>query len=312
MTRTRTRKRMVNEWLNPQSGFFYTVNRTLVRATTPHQRIELVDTDEFGKTLLLDGITQVVEKNDYQYHEPMVHPALCCHPRPRDVLVIGGGDGGVIREVIKYPCVHNIVCAELDAEVIAFSRRHLSHVHGGAFADPRVKLHIVNGRAFVEQCRNAFDVVIMDMTDPFGPSKMLYTREFFKAVKRSLRGPRGVFVMHTESPVARPVAFNCIQTTLRAVFQHVGILYLYIQMYGTLWSISVASDRGDIRGRSPAAIDSRLRRYGIRGLQLFAGKTHAAMQATYPCLDEVLRRKTRVITDARPDFPDNFIQAKQT
>jgi len=74
----------------------------------------------------------------------------------------------------------------------------------------------------------------------------------------------------------------------------------------------VASDRTDLRGRSPAAIDGRLRRYGIRGLQLYTGKTHVAMQATYPCLDEVLRKKTRVITDARPDFPDNFIQAKQT
>jgi spermidine synthase len=290
-------------------GFFYTVKKSLVRKRTPFQQIELVDTDEFGKALLLDGITQVVEKNDYLYHEPMVHPAFCAHGNPREVLVIGGGDGGIIREAVKYPCIDTVRCAELDAEVIDFSKKYLHVVHGGCFDDPRVQLFIADGRSFIKQCRNSFDAIIMDMTDPFGPSRMLYTRDFFKSAKRALRDPRGVFVMHSESPICRPAAFNCIQRTLRSVFSHVRVLYVYIEMYATLWSISVASDRTDIGNIAPAVIDRRLARWGIGGLKVYNGTTNAAMQVAYPYIQETLAKKTRVITDRRPDFPDNFIAA---
>lgn len=296
----------VTEWHNPHFGFCYTASRRLYAGRSLFQKIDILKTREFGRILLLDNVTQVSERKDWMYHEPMVHPAMCCHPAPHNVLVIGGGDGGALREVLKYRVVRRVVFAELDAEVVALSRRHLKSVNAGAFDDPRVEMVISDGRRYVERNPGQFDIVIMDMTDPFGPSRMLYTREFFASVKRSFRNARGMFVMHGESPVVRPSAFACVQKTLRSVFRHVGTLYLYVQMYAMLWSIAVSSDTADIARPTPAAIDARLRANRIRGLQVYSGATHRAMQVAFPYVRGILRTAGRVITDRAPDFRDNI------
>ena len=225
------KNRIIYENVNRHSGFYYSVKKTLYTGRTGYQKVEFVDTDEFGKVLLLDGITQVVEKNDYQYHEPMVHPALCSHPKPESVLIIGGGDGCILREVLKYASVKNVELVELDAEVISFSKKHLGSLHKNSFADKRVQVTVTEGRGFVEKCKNRFDVIIMDMTDPSGLSAMLYTKEFFRAVKNSMRGAKAQFVMHSQSPMARPIAFNCIYKTLSSVFETVNLFYLYILIF---------------------------------------------------------------------------------
>ncbi|MBD3422756.1 MAG: polyamine aminopropyltransferase [Chitinivibrionales bacterium] len=298
--------RIFSEALNPHFGYYYSVKESLYKGTTAFQKIELIDTDEFGRTLLLDDITQVVEKNDFQYHEPMVHPALCCHPAPRDVLVIGGGDGGILREVLKHESVRKIEFAELDSDVVAFSRKYLAAINEGAFDNPRVRINFTDGRKFVEKRPGEFDVVIMDMTDPFGPSKMLYTREFFKLVRQSFKDAHGIFVMHSESPIARPVAFGCIHKTLSSVFANVRCLYTYIQMYAVLWSISVCSDGIDIGGIAARRIDSRLKKNKIDGLKLYTGATHEAMQVAYPYIADILKQKAPIITDKHSAFPDHF------
>jgi spermidine synthase len=298
----RPARRVVREALNPHFGFYYTVDKTLYTGKTKYQRIELVNAPEFGTTLLLDGITQVVEKNEYQYHESMVHPAMLAHPAPRNVLIIGGGDGGILREVLKYPVVKHVDVAELDEEVVLFSRKYLAGMHKNSFDDARVSVHIIDGRRFVESNPGRFDIVIMDMTDPFGPAKALYTRQFFSAVKRSLRTGNGVFVMHTESPVSRPHVFNRIIKTLQSVFDHVTPFYLYIQMYAVLWSIGLASPSLNLAGVKPMVVDRRLKRYGIRGLKLVNGETIAAMRVCYPYIADILRQPGPVITDRSPDL----------
>jgi spermidine synthase len=303
------KQKTFTEQLNPHFGYFYTVKKTLKKGKTKFQKIELIDTEEFGRVLLLDNITQVAEKNDYQYHEPMVHPALCCHPKPENVLVIGAGDGGILREVLKYPSVKRLEHAELDEGVIDFSKKYLDSVHSDCFSDPRVRVNIVDGREYVKKHQKEFDSVIMDMTDPFGPSRMLYTKEFFRMVKRSFRNDHGVFVMHSESPISRPLAFACIQKTLRSVFRNVVPVYIYIQMYAVLWSISVCSDSVDISKIKSSTINNKLNRFGIEGLKVYNGATHASMQVPYPYIEEILANQGRIITDASPDFPDDFIQS---
>jgi len=308
MDRLAKRRKLYHEALNPHFGYFYTVKKTLRKASTKFQKIELIDTDEFGKVLLLDDVTQVAEKNDFMYHEPMVHPAMCCHPKPQSVLVVGGGDGGTVREVLKYPSVKRVELAELDEGVIRFSRKYLDSVHGGSFDDPRVNVNVTDGRKFTEEHPGEFDVVIMDMTDPFGPSKMLYTKEYYRIVKRAMRDRAGIFVMHSESPVARPAAFACIQKTLASVYKNVNPLYTYIQMYAILWSVTVSSDGINIAGVKPAAIDKKLAKLGIKGLKLYNGASQASMLTPYPYISDILSRPAaRVITDAAPDFPDNFL-----
>ncbi len=300
-------RRLFFEALNPHFGFFYTVKKTVKKAKTAFQEIELIDTDEFGKVLLLDNITQLGERNDFSYHEPMVHPALCCHPDPRSVLVIGGGDGGILREVLKYSSVQRVDLAELDHDVIDFSRRYLSSVHRGSFNDERLHINIVDGRKYTLEHPGEFDIIIMDMTDPSGPSRLLYTDSYFRLVRRAFRNPHGIFVMHSESPVSRPVAFTCITKTLRSVFSNVNQMFCYMQMYGVLWSISVCSPLVNISLMKPYNIDRRLSRNGIRDLKMYNGSTHRAMQTPYPFITSLLQRRARIITDRNPDFSDDFI-----
>jgi len=307
MARIMRKRRLYHEALNPAFGFYYTIKKTLHKAKTKYQRIELVDTDEFGRVLLLDDITQVAEKNEFMYHEPMVHPALACHPNPQSVLVVGGGDGGILREVLKYPTVERVELAELDGGVINFSKKYLTDVHGGCFDDGRVHINITDGRKFTEDHPGEFDVIIMDMTDPFGPSTMLYTKEFYRVAKRAMRDKDGVYIMHSESPVARPAAFACIQKTLSSVFKNVNPLYMYIQMYAVLWSITMASDRVDPTTIKPAIIDKKLAKLGIDGLKMYNGTTQTAMLTPYPYIQEILGRPTKIITDDDPEFPDDFL-----
>ncbi|MFP4415853.1 MAG: polyamine aminopropyltransferase [Chitinispirillaceae bacterium] len=301
-------KRLFKEPLNDNFGFYYTIDKSLYKGRTKFQEIEMVETAEFGTTLLLDNITQVVEKNEWQYHEPMVHPAMCSHPNPRNVLVIGGGDGGILREVLKYPSVEHVDFAELDSEVVEFSRKYLFKMNENSFDDPRVSVQITDGRSWVEQHPGQYDIVIMDMTDPFGPSKFLYTKQFFTAIKRSFRNAKGLFVMHSESPISRPVAFNCIVRTLRSVFKNVTPLYTYIQMYAVLWSMCVSSDGIAIANKTAPSINKRLSTYGIKKLKVFTGESLVAMRTPYPYIEEILKRRVRLITDKNPDFPDNFIK----
>lgn len=298
--------RVFTEWHNPHHGFFYTVNRTLYRGRTQYQEIELIETEELGRVLLLDGITQVGDKVERQYHEPMVHLPMLSHPAPEKVLVIGGGDGGILRELLRYDCLRHIDFVELDQEVVEFSRRYLASVHAGSFDNPKVHSHFRDGRSFVERSTARYDVVIMDMTDPSGPSRMLYTREFFAAVKQVLEPDNGMFVMHSESPVARPAAFRCIRSTLGAVFPLVCSAYTFVQMYATLWSVSIASTGPDPRGLGEQELNTRMNRAGLGSLETVSpGSWHALFSAP-PYIARLAAEPGRIVSDAEPGFPDEF------
>jgi spermidine synthase len=236
--------REIRESLNSDSGFFYRAGRTIVTTRTRYQKAELIDTPFLGRVLLLDNATQVAERWEYRYHEPMVHPAMLAHPDPRRVLVIGGGDGGILREILRHRSVEAIDVAELDDAVVSFCREHLPGLNAGSYDDKRVHFMFGDGRAYVAATASGYDVIIMDMTDPEGPARFLYTVEFFRMIRARLRDSHGIFIMHGESPAARPAAFACIGKTLRAVFDWVDTASTFIPMYGTLWSFRYAGAQG--------------------------------------------------------------------
>ncbi|MCX8013508.1 MAG: polyamine aminopropyltransferase, partial [Rectinema sp.] len=298
------------EQLNRSSGFYYDVSRILASTSSSYQRIELAESPEFGRVLLLDGITQVAQRGEERYHETLVVPALAAHPNPERVLIIGGGDGGVLREVLAWRTVRKAVMVELDAAVVEFSRRYMPEISGGAFEDPRAELVIGDGREWVERCPDhEYDVVIMDMTDPFGPSEALYTQEFFSEVRRVLRGETGLFAMHGESPIARPAAYACIHKTLREIFPYVNSAFAFVPMYGTLWSFKVAGSldsvlkllRLSLRARN-ALLEKR------SGMLRFARPAlWPALFAEDPAASEALQHPdSRIITDKNSQFPDTF------
>ncbi|MEW6086868.1 MAG: polyamine aminopropyltransferase [bacterium] len=298
------RERYIVEKLNPNFGYFYRVKKTLISKNTKFQKIELLETPEFGNVLLLDNVTQVGEKNEFLYHEPMVHPALCSHPFPENILIIGAGDGGILREVLKHNTVKNAVMVELDGEVIEFSKKYLAHVNNNCFRDKRVKVIVGDGRGYLENTKDKFDVVIMDMTDPFGPSIMLYTKEFFQYVKKAFKDKNGILTMHTESPVSRPNIFNSIIKTLESMFVNVNIFYLYIQMYATLWSIGVCSDAIDTSKLKQDRISRILKERKIGKLNAYSGLMHESMQSEFPFISAIRKQRAPVLTDKKHEFSE--------
>ncbi len=300
--------RYIVERLNPTFGYFYKAGKTLHQGKTKWQKMEIVESEEFGNVLLLDGVTQVTSKNEFLYHEPMVHPALTAHPKPEDVLIIGAGDGGILREVLKHGTVKKAVMAELDGGVVDFCEKLMPEINAGAFADQRYRLEVGDGRKFVQKTKEKFDAVIMDMTDPFGPSVMLYTKEFFKEVKKTFKDDNGLFVMHTESPVARPNTFKQCHATLREVFKYRRTFYLYIHMYAVLWSVTVCSDKLDVAELSHADLATRLNARGVSGLKAYNAATHHSMLVPFPFVTDLLEDldSVPVITDKKPKVLDDI------
>ncbi|MBX7059812.1 MAG: polyamine aminopropyltransferase [Leptospirales bacterium] len=300
-------KRRHLESLSANHGYFFTIKRTLLKLQTRYQSLELVESEAFGRVLLLDGIAQLFETREFQYHEALAHPALSAHPDPRSVLIIGGGDGGVLRQVCRHRSIERIDLVDLDGEVVEVARRWLPGVHGGSFDDPRVHITIGDGRQFVEGCRKRYDVILMDMTDPSGPSCLLYTQEFFRSVRRALRDRRSIFSMHAESAEDRPLAYTSILRTLRSVFGKVRPMHQFVAQYGTLWALVHASPSIDVAAVPAATIDRRLRQRRVGGLQLYNGAVHHSMAVSRPYINRIVEQSdARLITDAAPDFPDAF------
>ena len=157
------------------------------------------------------------EKDEFFYHENLVHIAAVAHPQPERALVVGGGDGGSAEEILKHPSIKSVTLAEIDLAVVDISRKYLQAVHRGALDDPRLTLRIEDGFAFVRNSTDAFDLIVLDLTDPGGPSKPLYTPEFYRACAARL-SPMGALTLHIASPVAHPERIRATLANLRSAF----------------------------------------------------------------------------------------------
>lgn len=180
--------------------FSIRVDRQLYSEKSDFQRIDIFDSPEFGRILVLDGFIMLTERDEFIYHEMITHVPLAVHPHPARVLVIGGGDGGVARELCRYApsVVEEIDVVEIDYKVVEACRRYLPQTACG-FDDGRVRLHYYDGMKYIRSFENVFDVIIVDSTDPFGPGEGLFTREFYGCCFNALRED-GIMVNQHESP----------------------------------------------------------------------------------------------------------------
>jgi spermidine synthase len=218
---------------------------------SPYQRVTIIDSTAYGRALLLDGCWMTAERQEWHYHEALVHPALCGAAELERVLVIGGGDGGTARECLRHAGVRHLDLVEIDGLVVELSQRHLSSIGGAAWSDPRLRLTVGDGIAWVAGADDAsYDVVIVDGSDPAGPAEGLFNRAFFRHCRRLLR-PGGVFATQSESPEAfRRVHVDTVRL-LREVFGHADPLYGWVPMYPSgWWSWTFAASDGP-RYREP-------------------------------------------------------------
>lgn len=182
----------------PNVKFSIKVDRQLYTAQSEFQRIDVFDSKEFGRFLTLDGYMMLTEKDEFIYHEMITHIPMAVHPNPKNILVIGAGDGGVIRELTRYPDVESIDLVEIDELVIEVSRKFLPTT-ACCLGDERVHIFCEDGVKFIRRCDNKYDVIIVDSTDPFGPGESLFTKEFYGSCNKALRDD-GIMVNQHESP----------------------------------------------------------------------------------------------------------------
>ncbi|MDQ7786316.1 MAG: polyamine aminopropyltransferase [Thermodesulfovibrionales bacterium] len=221
--------------------YCYEIEEILYKGKSSFQEIMVVSNPHYGKMLILDEVVQMTERDEFFYHEMLTHVVLHSVPNPRKVVIIGGGDGGVVREVLKHKSVEKIFFIEIDEEVINISRQFFPSVSSGV-DDPRVEIRIMDGAEFLaKQKASGIDAVIIDSTDIIGFARSLFTAEFFRNVKNCLTD-QGMFVTHTESLHFHKDMVIEIQETLKEIFPVVDLYTASIATYpGNWWAFAVAT-----------------------------------------------------------------------
>jgi spermidine synthase len=225
--------------------------RVIAEEQSPFQRVTIIESERYGKGLLLDGCWMTAERQERHYHEAIVHPALCGAASIERVLVIGGGDGGTARECLRHAGVQHLDMVEIDGLVVQWSQEHLPSIGGGCWSDPRFHLTVGDGIAWAANAPDAsYDVVIVDGSDPAGPAEGLFNRAFFEHCRRILR-PGGVFATQSESPEAfRQVHIDTVKL-IREIFGQADPMYGWVPMYPSgWWSWTFAAPDGP-RYRTP-------------------------------------------------------------
>ncbi len=291
------------EMYTKHEGHLHGFKQVLVTVQTAFQQLAIVDTHEYGRCLLLDGMMQSSEKDEFLYHEMLVHPALCTHRLPRNVLIVGGGEGATLREVLKHPVVESCDMIEIDGEVLNFAKTHLQQWHQGAFDDPRVRLIVADGRRHLEQHDKRYDVIILDISDPGdeGPAYLLYTQQFYRLVRRRLNPGGIVAVQAGTSSIVDGRIMASIYHTLATVFAQVHGFEVAIPSFDMPWGILMASDEADPMKASAAHINERLGELR-EVLKAYDGETHAGLFHMTKALRTMLAMQGRVILDDHPLF----------
>jgi len=233
---------MFHETLYPEWAQNFEMEKVIVEEKTEQQDLVIFENKRFGRVLALDGAIQLTEADEPIYHEMIAHVPLLTHPNPRSVLIVGGGDGGTLREVLRHPTIEKVVLVEIDASVIDTSKRYFPKLSNGAFDDPRVEVRIEDGAKYVAATDERFDVIISDSSDRMGPAEALFTTEYYGNCKSKLK-EGGIFVNHYGVPFTQKGEVKLGLNNLSPHFQEVGFFVATIPTYvGGVMAFGFASD----------------------------------------------------------------------
>lgn len=279
------------------------VKRSLYSGKSKYQEIDVIETEDFGICLVLDGKIQSSTIDEFIYHEALVHPAMVTHPNPKEVLVIGGGEGGTVREVLKHNTVVKVVMVDIDEEVVRVSKEYIPQLSSGAFDDKRLNLIIGDGREYLEKTRDVFDVIIIDVTDPLpeGPSYLLYTKQFYELVKEHLK-PDGIMATQATSVFYSRKSYTLIYNTLKSVFPIVRAYSAWIPSYVSAWGFVLASLKHDPLNLSEDEVKDRLIRRSVSDLKFYYPDYHKPLFVLPLYLKKALEEEKEIATDEKPTF----------
>ncbi|MCH4826174.1 MAG: spermidine synthase [Planococcus sp. (in: firmicutes)] len=236
------------------AGFWYTekqtenfgitmkINKTLHTEQTEFQFLEMAETAEWGNMLFLDGMVMTSEKDEFVYHEMVAHVPLFTHPNPENVLVVGGGDGGVIREILKHPSVKKATLVDIDGKVIEYSKKFLPSIASG-LEDSRVEVIVGDGFMHIAESDNEFDVIMVDSTEPVGPAVNLFSKGFYAGISKALKED-GIFVAQSDNPWFKADLIKQVQSDVKEIFPITNLYLANIPTYPSgLWAFTIGSKK---------------------------------------------------------------------
>ncbi|MCG8360132.1 MAG: polyamine aminopropyltransferase [Kiloniellales bacterium] len=264
------------------------MDRVLYQEKSGHQEIVLFENPLYGRVLALDGVVQTTERDEFFYHEMLVHLPMLTHGAVRRALIIGGGDGGALEELLKHRALERVTMVEIDAEVVAFSKTHLSAICGEAFDDPRLTLEIADGVAWVKGCEAQFDLILIDSTDPATSGGVLYTPAFYASCAGIL-ADGGLLVTQNAVPFADPEALAEPWSALNSAFPATACYRVAVpSFYGGDMVFSLASNRAEALSVSRDAIEPRFAELGIE-TRYYTPAIHEGAFALPPYIEALMR-----------------------
>ena len=303
MSEPRTSKWYI-EYSSPYLGHMHGLSELVVSLRTNFQKMDILRSGAFGTCLILDDKMQSTSVDEFIYHEALVHPAMLTHPRPEKVLIIGGGEGATLREVLRHKTVRQAVMVDIDDQVIELSRRHLPEWHKGSFDDQRSVVIATDARKYLEESKDTFDVIITDLSEPVeeGPAYLLYTREFYQIAVSHL-SPEGTLSLQAGT-AAIPYLFNfgAVFQTLSAVFPVVAPYQAFIPSFGLPWGFIVASKDRDPRRFDTNSIDAMILERMQGTNDFYDGICHQGLFSLPKHIRQELASANVVIEDNRPIF----------
>lgn len=268
-------------------GQTLSVDEVLFEHKTGHQHLLIFSNAQFGRVMALDGVVQTTERDEFIYHEMLTHVPMMAHGSVRRVLIIGGGDGGMLREVCRHRSVEHVTQVEIDQAVIDLARTHLPAHSDGAFDDPRANIVIADGFDFVQQTDQTFDLIISDSTDPQGPGEILFTQDFYAGCRRCLN-PGGVLV--TQNGVAFMQIDEVINTArrLHGLFSDWHFYGAAVPTYvGGIMTFAWASDNPSLRQVDLPTLEQRWREAAISTRYYTPALHHGAFALPQYIVDEI-------------------------
>ncbi|KAL7121840.1 hypothetical protein ACP275_01G008700 [Erythranthe tilingii] len=224
----------------------FALNRVLHKGTSEYQDIALLDTKHFGKVLVIDGKMQSAEVDEFIYHECLIHPPLLCHPNPKTMFIMGGGEGSAAREALRHKSIEKVVMCDIDQEVVDFCRKHLTANHD-AFRNTKLDLVINDAKAELEKGKEKYDIIVGDLADPVegGPCYQLYTKSFYENILKPKLNTNGIFVTQAgpAGVFTHKEVFSSIYNTIKHVFKYVRAYTAHVPSFADTWGWVIASDQ---------------------------------------------------------------------
>lgn len=292
------------EFRGPSRANMYPIRETLLHTRSQFQEITIADTLCYGKALFLDGIPQSSLADEFIYHETLVHPALVAHPAPRAVFIAGGGEGAILRDILRHNTIEKVVMVDIDEELIQIVKTHLPEWHQGAFDDPRVQVLHADALAYLQQTDERYDVIYGDLPDPVedSPAAPLFTVDFFALVKSRLN-PGGFYALQAENTEVEWCRAHIeIVNRLKQVFAHVRSYQVNMSFYGLPWGFALGSDTPFAERLTPEAVERTLAERGCSGLRHYDAETHQHMFSLPKYLRDALQDPA-VATELRNAMP---------